>query len=160
MDETQWRWRQDSWKTEGQDRQRSRRCRQDEGGFYAGRCDAVRLGLGLARCQGREIDRQQNAKWRESARSWGNADSRMRCLGTFLLYRLSQPAARLSQGIPGSFGELGLRRTAVRRGNKIIQAQRTKSRESPQKNPATDRRTCSPIGPRLLFFSSLRSSLS
>ena len=117
MDEAEWRRRQDSGKAQGQDRQRPRRRCQDERRFHAGRRDAVRLRLGLARGQGRQADRQQDAEWRKSARSRGNADSRLRRMGALLLHRLPQSPARLSQGLPGSPGELGARRRNVRRGD-------------------------------------------
>ena len=61
-------------KLESQDRQRSRRRRQDEGGLRAGRRDPVRLRLGLARGQGRQ-DRS-SARHRTAKARWCTAHRR------------------------------------------------------------------------------------
>ena len=43
-------------------------------------------------------------------------------VGAFLLHRLSQPAAGLSQGVHGSSGQLGIRRQDVRRRDEVLHA--------------------------------------
>ena len=52
----------------------------------------------------------------------GNADPRLRRVGAFLLHRLPQPQAGLSQGVHGPFGELGTRGQDVRCRNEVDRA--------------------------------------
>src|SRR5262245_43488655 len=158
MDEAERRRRQHSKQAKGKDRQRPWRYRQDEGRFHTGWRNAVWLGLGVARRQRRKADRQQDTEWRKSARSRRNTNSRLRRMGALLLHRLPQSAARLSQGVPGSLGELGTRGRNVRRGDQVGQAQRIEPRRILLKNPTTDRRVYSPIERLLSCSSPLRSS--
>src|SRR5262245_30833434 len=158
MDEAERPWLQNSRQAKGKDRQRPWRCRQDEGRFHTGWRNAVWLGLGVARRQRRKADCQQDTEWRKSARSRRNTNSRLRRMGALVLHRLPQSAARLSQGVPRSLGELGTRGRNVRRGNQVGQAQRIEPRRILLKNPTTDRRVYSPIERHLSCSSPLRSS--
>ncbi len=63
--------------------------------FIRGRHQPVRLGLVLARRQGRQDRHHQDRERREPAGARRQADPRLRRLGALLLHRLSQPAARL-----------------------------------------------------------------
>ena len=66
-----------------------------------------------------KLDHQQDAERRKPAGARRNADPRLRRVGALLLHRLSQPPARLSQGVPRSPGELGARRGHVHRGEQV-----------------------------------------
>ena len=82
----------------------------------------VRLRLVLARGQGRQDRHHEDAERREPAGARRQADPRLRRVGAFLLHRLSQPPARLPQGLRRSSGELGLRRRDVRGGGEVSRA--------------------------------------
>ena len=90
--------------------------RKGQGGVHSRRGHAIRFGLGLAHRRGRQDRRDQDRERRKPARSWRQADPRRRCVGAFLLYRLSQSPARLSQGVRRKPRQLGIRRRALRRG--------------------------------------------
>ena len=81
-------------------------------------------GWSLAHGQGRQDRRHENAERRKPAGPWRQADPRLRRVGAFLLHRLPQPPAGLSQGVPGSPGQLGTRRQDVRRGDEISATER------------------------------------
>ena len=102
-----------------EDRSRSRSVAKMKEDFTAGRRRPVRLRLGLARGQGRQDRHLKTAERREPAGPWRDADPRLRRVGALLLHRLPQPPSRLSQGLPRSSGELGIRRPSVRRGNQV-----------------------------------------
>ena len=87
--------------------------------FIQAGVDAVRLGLVLARRQGRQARDHEDAERREPARARRQADPRLRRLGALLLHRLPQPPARLPQGVPGQSRELGARREDVCRGGAL-----------------------------------------
>ena len=59
---------------------------------------------------------------RKPAGARRQADPRLRRVGAFLLHRLPQPAARLSQGLHGSPGELGPCGRDVRGGGEVADA--------------------------------------
>ena len=61
---------------------------------------------------------------REPAGARRQADPRLRRVGALLLHRLPQPPPRLSQGVPRSPGELGIRRRNVRCGDEVAHCDR------------------------------------
>src|SRR5262249_8544378 len=79
----------------------------------------------------RQACHHQDAERRKSPGARRNADPGLRRLGALILYRLSQPAARLSQGIPRPPGELGTRRRNVR-GREQVDIRKTSTARSRQ----------------------------
>ena len=114
-----WKWmkpgrrRQDAGQSGKADHRRSRIGGEDEGGLHPGRRHPVRLRLVLARSQLRQDRGDENAERRKPAGPWREADPRLRRVGALLLYRLPQPAPRLSQGVRRSSGQLGICRRNV-----------------------------------------------
>ena len=80
--------------------------------------DPVRLGLVLARGQGRQDRHHEDRERREPAGAGRAADPGLRRVGAFLLHRLPQPPAGLPEGLCRSSGQLGLRGRDVRQGAK------------------------------------------
>ena len=72
----------------------------------------------------------KTAERREPARPQRQADPRRRRMGTFLLHRLPQPPARLSQGVRRPSGQLGIRRRTLSRRDRLIAAGARRARHA------------------------------
>src|SRR6185312_10083025 len=114
VDEAEWRRQQTAGPPGEEDQRGPRRVREVQGRFRRGRRFPIRLRLVLAPGEERQARSLQDAERRESAGARRHPDPRLRRLGALLLHRLSQPPARLSEGVPGTPRELGVRRRAVR----------------------------------------------
>src|SRR5690348_3748143 len=115
MDEAKRRWR-DSGASRKEHQDRYRLNRENGERLRGGRRWPVRFGMVLAGGEGWQDHRDENLQRRKSACAWREANPRLRCLGTLVLHRLSQPATRLHQGVSGASRELGLCRRTVPEG--------------------------------------------
>ncbi len=113
--------------------------RKGERGLHRGRHDPVRLGLGVADAEGWQDHGDQDRERRKSARARRQADPRRRCVGALLLHRLSQPPARLSQGVGRAPHQLGICGRAVRPEVTPILGERDTSRSIPRKGAGAHR---------------------